>query len=129
LESRAALECIVALEKLELTREGKSDEVDMPSDEIGVIEAVVTPDSQLVNSSVGRSAQVVRSSCGQFTWPILIMLGVLIPVSDALRTTGVTDLIAAWLSNVGSALPPMGSLALQIAHFGSASADIWGLGT
>jgi len=50
----AALERIVALEKLELTREGKSDEIDMPSDEIGVIEAVVTPDSQLVNSSVGQ---------------------------------------------------------------------------
>jgi len=50
----AALERIVALEKLELTREGKSDEIDMPSDEIGVIEAVVTPDSQLVGSSVDQ---------------------------------------------------------------------------
>ena len=39
----AALERIVALEKLELTREGKSHEIDTPSDEIGVMEAVVTP--------------------------------------------------------------------------------------
>ena len=50
----AALERIVALEKLELTREGKSHEIDTPSDEIGVMEAVVTPESQLVGSSVGQ---------------------------------------------------------------------------
>jgi Na+/H+ antiporter NhaD/arsenite permease-like protein len=48
-------------------------------------------------------------------WPILIMLGALIPVSDALRTTGGTDLIAAWLSHVASALPPFGALALLLA--------------
>ena len=30
------------------------------------------------------------------------MLGALIPVSDALRTTGGTDLIAGWLSQLGS---------------------------
>jgi di/tricarboxylate transporter len=48
-------------------------------------------------------------------WPILIMLGALIPVSDALRTTGGTDLIAAWLSQAASALPPFGALALLLA--------------
>jgi di/tricarboxylate transporter len=45
-------------------------------------------------------------------WPILILLGALIPVSDALRTTGGTDLIAEWLSAATGELPPMGSLAL-----------------
>jgi di/tricarboxylate transporter len=45
-------------------------------------------------------------------WPILILLGSLIPVSEALRTTGGTDLIAGWLSGAAGALPPMGSLAL-----------------
>lgn len=45
-------------------------------------------------------------------WPILILLGSLIPVSDALRTTGGTDLIAGWLSGAAGALPPMGALAL-----------------
>jgi di/tricarboxylate transporter len=45
-------------------------------------------------------------------WPILVMLGALIPVSDALRTTGGTDLIAAWLSWLGTMMPPMGALAL-----------------
>ena len=41
----AALERIVALEKLKLTREGKSHEIDTPSDEIGVMEAVIMPES------------------------------------------------------------------------------------
>lgn len=213
-----ALERIVALEKLELTREGKSHEIDTPSDEIGVMEAVVTPHSQLVGSSVGqlklfdrhavnllavsrrgrrithrlrgvklragdvvvlrgnlaampetlgelhclplagrdvrigRKASVVpilvlaaamglvainvvpvamaffgaavvllvarslslREAYDAIEWPILIMLGALIPVSDALRTTGGTDLIAAWLSQASSALPPNGSLALLL---------------
>lgn len=44
--------------------------------------------------------------------PILVMLGALIPVSDALRTTGGTDLIAGWLSAVAALLPPYGALAL-----------------
>jgi di/tricarboxylate transporter len=215
----AALERIVALEKLELTREGKSHEVDAPSDEIGVMEAVITPESELVGSSVGqlklfdhhainllavsrrgrrithrlrsvklragdvvvlrgnlaampetlgelhclplaerdlrigRKASIVpilvlaaamglvafnvlpvaiaffgaavvlllvrslslREAYDAIEWPILIMLGALIPVSDALRTTGGTDLIAAWLSHAASALPPIGALALLLA--------------
>ncbi|MFD0986187.1 SLC13 family permease [Methyloligella solikamskensis] len=48
-------------------------------------------------------------------WPILIMLGALIPVSDALRTTGGTDLIGMWLSEAGTYLPAMGSLLLIMA--------------
>jgi di/tricarboxylate transporter len=215
----AALERIVALEKLELTREGKLHEVDAPRDEIGVTEAVITPDSQLVGKSVGqlklfdrhavnllavsrkgrrithrlrsvklragdvvvlrgnlaampetlgelhclplaerdlrigRKASLVpilvlgaamglvafnavpvaiaffgaaivlllmrsltlSEAYDAIDWPILIMLGTLIPVSDALRTTGGTDLIAAWLSQAASALPPFGALALLLA--------------
>jgi di/tricarboxylate transporter len=215
----AALERIVALEQLELTREGKLHEVDTPRDEIGVTEAVITPDSQLVGKSVGqlklfdrhavnllavsrkgrrithrlRSVKLragdvvvfrgnlaampetlgalhclplaerdlrigrkaslvpilvlgaamglvafnvvpvaiaffgaaialllVRSltlseAYDAIDWPILIMLGALIPVSDALRTTGGTDLIAAWLSQAASALSPFGALALLLA--------------
>jgi di/tricarboxylate transporter len=45
-------------------------------------------------------------------WPILILIGCLIPVSDALRTTGGTDLIAGLLSTVAHQLPPLGALAL-----------------
>ena len=45
-------------------------------------------------------------------WPILILLGSLIPVSEALHTTGGTELIAGWLGVAAGALPPIGSLAL-----------------
>ncbi len=55
----AALERIVALEKLQLTREGKSHEIDAPSDEIGVTEAVITAGFSL-GRRLGRSAQIVR---------------------------------------------------------------------
>jgi di/tricarboxylate transporter len=48
-------------------------------------------------------------------WPILVMLGALISVSDALRTTGGTDLVAAWLSNTAMSLPAYGSLLLLMA--------------
>lgn len=44
--------------------------------------------------------------------PILIMLAALIPVSDALRTTGSTDLIAEGLSMIATYLPPSGALAM-----------------
>jgi di/tricarboxylate transporter len=214
-----ALERIVALEKLTLTRDKDTTEKDAPSDEIGIMEAVITPDSELIGSSVGklklfdryginllavsrtgrrianllrtvklRAGDVVvlqgnlttmpetlgelhllplaerdlrigrkgslvpigvlaaamilvafnlvpvaiaffgaavilllarsltlREAYDAIDWPILIMLGALIPVSDALRTTGGTDLIAVWLSNTATALPAYGALAFLIA--------------
>jgi di/tricarboxylate transporter len=215
----SALERVVALEKLQLTREGKSHEVDTPADEIGVMEAVITPDSGLVGSSVGqlklfdrhavnllavsrrgrriahrlrsvklRAGDVIvlkgnlaampetlgelhclplaerdlgigrrasllplvvlaaamalvafnvvpvavaffgaavillltgslslRQAYDAIEWPILVMLGALIPVSDALRTTGGTDLIASGLSQAAVSLPATGALALLLA--------------
>ncbi len=214
-----ALERIVALEKLQLLRGEKGKEPDMPSDAIGVMEAVITRESQLVGSSVGRlklfdrhgvdllavsrrgrrianrlravklragdvvvlrgdlttmpetlgelhclplaerdlnigrkgsllpvgvlaaamalvafnlvpvaiaffGAAVILLLAGSLSlrdaydaieWPILIMLGALIPVSEALRTTGGTDLIAGWLSTAAGALPSLGALALIMA--------------
>jgi len=56
----------------------------------------------------------LREAYDAIEWPILIMLGTLIPVSDALHTTGGTDLIAAWLSHAAVTLPPMGALALLL---------------
>jgi di/tricarboxylate transporter len=44
--------------------------------------------------------------------PILVMLAALIPVSDSLRTTGASELIASWLGDVAAHLPPFGALAL-----------------
>jgi di/tricarboxylate transporter len=48
-------------------------------------------------------------------WPIIVMLAALIPVSEALRTTGGTDLMAGWLSHLASGLPAYGALALILA--------------
>jgi di/tricarboxylate transporter len=48
-------------------------------------------------------------------WPIIIMLGALIPVSDTLRSTGGTDLIAGWLSHAAAGLPAFGALAVILA--------------
>ncbi|AJC78294.1 divalent ion symporter protein [Rhizobium etli bv. phaseoli str. IE4803] len=44
--------------------------------------------------------------------PILVMLAALIPVSDSLRTSGGSDLIAGWLGAVAMNLPAWGALGL-----------------
>ncbi|MBB3350806.1 di/tricarboxylate transporter [Rhizobium sp. BK049] len=53
-------------------------------------------------------ADVYRSVDG----PILVMLAALIPVSDSLRTSGGSDLIAGWLSGAAMNLPAWGALGL-----------------
>jgi di/tricarboxylate transporter len=54
----------------------------------------------------------LREAYATIEWPILVMLGALIPVSEAIRTTGGTDLIAGWLSSAAHMLPPTGALVL-----------------
>ncbi|UUY01349.1 SLC13 family permease [Sphingomonas sp. J315] len=57
----------------------------------------------------------LRDAYDHVEWPILIMLGALIPVSDTLRSTGVTELIGQWLSVTAATLPPWGAVALIMA--------------
>ena len=45
-------------------------------------------------------------------WPLLILIGSLIPISAAMQTTGATDIVADWLSAVAANLPAIGALAL-----------------
>ncbi len=45
-------------------------------------------------------------------WPILVLLGALIPVGEAMRATGATDLIAGSLASVAAILPVMLTLAM-----------------
>jgi di/tricarboxylate transporter len=47
-------------------------------------------------------------------WPVLILLGALIPVSEALQTTGATELVAGWLSGAAQHLPALGGLGLTL---------------
>ena len=54
----------------------------------------------------------LREAYDAVDWPILILLGALIPVTDALRTTGGTDLVAGALAHAGDLLPPIGALGL-----------------
>ena len=65
--------------------------------------------------TVLSGALPVREAYDHIEWPILVMLGALIPVSDTLRTTGTTELIGDWLSHFASILPPWGAVALILA--------------
>jgi di/tricarboxylate transporter len=54
----------------------------------------------------------LRQAYDVLDWPILILLAALIPVTNTLRTTGGTELIAAWLAHAAELLPPIGALGL-----------------
>ncbi len=56
----------------------------------------------------------VRDVYNALDAPILVMLAALIPVSDSLRTTGATDVLAGWLAELGQMLPGYGALALML---------------
>jgi di/tricarboxylate transporter len=56
----------------------------------------------------------MHEAYGTIEWSLLVLLGALIPVSEAIRTTGGTDLVAGWLSVAVDAVPPMGALALMV---------------
>jgi di/tricarboxylate transporter len=45
-------------------------------------------------------------------WPILILFAALIPVSDTLRATGGTELIASGLAGIAASLPPVACVGL-----------------
>ncbi|HEX7114821.1 MAG TPA: SLC13 family permease [Steroidobacter sp.] len=54
----------------------------------------------------------LREAYESVDWPIIVMLGALIPVSEAIRSTGGADLIAAQLSGLAHTLPAWGAVAL-----------------
>ncbi|MES2564387.1 MAG: SLC13 family permease, partial [Pseudomonadota bacterium] len=56
----------------------------------------------------------LREAYETIEWPILILLAALIPVSEAVRTTGATDLIAGWLHIVAGGVPPMAAMGLML---------------
>jgi di/tricarboxylate transporter len=61
---------------------------------------------------LGIGALPLAEAYDSVEWPILIMLGALIPVSDTLRTTGASDVLATGLAHVAASLPPWGAVAL-----------------
>jgi di/tricarboxylate transporter len=60
-------------------------------------------------------ALTLKDAYTRMEWPILILLGALIPVSGALQRTGATDLLAGWISQAAMPLPPIGALTLTLA--------------
>lgn len=61
---------------------------------------------------VAAGALTLRDAYDALDPPVLVTLACLIPLSDSLRSTGVTDLASAWLSANAIALPPMAALAV-----------------
>jgi di/tricarboxylate transporter len=57
----------------------------------------------------------VREAYTSIEWPLLVMIGALIPVSEAIRSTGGADVIASALANAAHALPPWGAVVLIMA--------------
>jgi di/tricarboxylate transporter len=57
----------------------------------------------------------VREAYTSVEWPLLVMIGALIPVSEAIRSTGGADVIASGLANAAHSLPPWGTVALIMA--------------
>ena len=62
----------------------------------------------MVATGVVPINEVYRSVDG----PILVMLAALIPVADTLRTSGASDVIAAWLNVIASGMPDWAALGL-----------------
>jgi len=54
----------------------------------------------------------LRAAYENVEWPILVMLGALIPVSGALEHTGGTQLVSDWLATAAGGLPPWGAVGL-----------------
>lgn len=59
-------------------------------------------------------ALTMREAYETVEWPVIVLLAALIPVSEAIRTTGGTELVAGWLSVVAAALPPIAAMALMM---------------
>ena len=57
-------------------------------------------------------SMTMREAYEAMDWPVLVLLAALIPVSEAIRTTGGAELIAGWLSGAMQAMPPVAALAV-----------------
>jgi di/tricarboxylate transporter len=57
----------------------------------------------------------LREVYDSIEWPILVLLGALIPVGEAVQHTGATDLIAGWLLSVTGSLPGFAVLGVVMA--------------
>jgi di/tricarboxylate transporter len=54
----------------------------------------------------------VREAYGPIEWPILVMIGAMIPIGEAVSKTGIADLAAAGLADLATVMPSWGMLGL-----------------
>jgi di/tricarboxylate transporter len=54
----------------------------------------------------------MRDAYSSLDGPVLVLIAALIPVSEAIRSTGGTELIAGYLSHLLNAVPPIGAIAV-----------------
>ncbi len=56
----------------------------------------------------------LREAYEAIHWPIIILLGGLIPISDAMKSTGASDLMAGWMAIAASQVPAAAAVALVL---------------
>jgi di/tricarboxylate transporter len=101
---------------------GRTRNLYLPAAVLGIAMVLVTTD--VVSVPVGFFGAAVamlvlqlltlREAYDAIEWPVLVLFGALIPVSEALQTTGATDLVAGWLSAAAQHLPPRGALGMML---------------
>jgi di/tricarboxylate transporter len=63
---------------------------------------------------VALDVVTLREAYEAIEWPILVMLGALIPIGEGMHANGTTGLIASWLLGASATLPVWGTLALLL---------------
>ncbi|HXV23447.1 MAG TPA: SLC13 family permease [Alphaproteobacteria bacterium] len=59
-------------------------------------------------------ALTLRETYETIPWPIIVLIGALLPLSEAVQRTGGSDIIAGFLASLAVDLPPIGALAITL---------------
>ena len=59
-------------------------------------------------------ALTLRETYEAIPWPIIVLIGALLPLSEAVQRTGGSGLMAGFLADFAAGLPPIGALAITI---------------
>ena len=59
-------------------------------------------------------ALTLRETYEAIPWPIIVLIGALLPLSEAVQRTGGSDLMAGFLADLANGLPPISALAITI---------------
>jgi di/tricarboxylate transporter len=101
---------------------GRTRNLYLPAAILGIAMVLVTTDTVTVPVGFFGAAVAVlvlqlltlKEAYDAVEWPVLILFGALIPVSEALQTTGATELVAGWLSAAAQRLPELGALGMML---------------